>query len=129
MSDHPIGPDLLTGVPDVPHRHRLAHGDDRHVGQAIVLTGDLLRIDRSQDQPYRRPISQVRYLPAPLAPPSPELGPPIPEDDLDAVTLTHGQVRTVRTTLDIAAERRRDRARTCTDRAYQSCVACKEADQ
>ena len=132
MSDHRIGPDLFTGIPDVPHRHGSARGDGRPAGRPIVLIGDLARIcEGSQDYPYRPPISQAPYLPAPLARPSPEPkpGPSVPEDDLDAVRFTHGQVRTVLTTLDIAAERKRDRVEMCTGRADQSYVACKEAGQ
>ena len=52
MSDHRIGLDLFTGVPNVLHRHGLARGDDLHAGRAIVLTGDMPSIDEgSQDQP------------------------------------------------------------------------------
>ena len=128
MRDHRIGLDLITCVPDVPHRHVFTGGDDRPASRAIVLTGDTPRIDEgSQDQPYGPPVTQARYLQAPLAPPSPEPEPEpsVPgDDDLDAVTLTHSQVRTVLTTLDITAEQKRDRAETCTDCAGQSCFAC-----
>jgi hypothetical protein len=127
MRGHRMGLDLITGVPDVPHRHGLARGDGPCASRAIVLTGDRPRIDEgSQDQPCGPPVTQARYLPAPLAPPSPEPEPepPVPWDDLDAVPLTHGQVRTVLTTLDIPAERKRDRAETCADCAGQSCFAC-----
>ena len=48
----------------------------------------------------------------------------MPEEDLNVVPLTHAQVRTVLTTLDIAAEWERDRAELCTDCADQSCYAC-----
>jgi hypothetical protein len=125
MRDHRIGLDLITGVPDAPHRHELAR-DDPHASRAIVLTSDMPRIDEgSQDQPCRPPVTQAPYLPAPLAPPSPEPepGPSAPGDDPDAVTLTHSQVRTVLTTLAIAAERKRDHAETCTGCAGQSCFA------
>ena len=54
----------------------------------------------------------------------PEPGPPIPEDELDAVTLTHAEVRTVLSSLDLAAEWKRDRDRMCTDCADQSCFTC-----
>ena len=49
---------------------------------------------------------------------------PVPEDDLAPVTLTHAQVRTVLTTLDIAADWGRYRAEMCTDCADQSCFTC-----
>ena len=127
MRDHRIGLDLITGVPDVPYRHGLGRGDDPRASQAIVLTGDMPRIDEgSQTQPCGLPVTEARYLPAPLAPPSPEPEPEpsAPGDDRVAVTLTHSQVRTVLTTLDIAAERKRDRAETCTVCAGQSCCAC-----
>ena len=127
MRDHRIGLNLITGVPDLPHRHGLARGDDPRARQAIVLTGDMPRTgEGSQEQPCGPPVNQAPYLPAPLAPPSPEPEPEpsAPGDDRVAVTLTHSQVRTVLTTLDIAAEPKRDRAETCADCAGQSCFAC-----
>jgi hypothetical protein len=126
MSDHQIGPDLFTGIPDVPHRHGFARGDARPAGRAIVLIGDLARICAgSRDHPYGPAITPAPHLPPPEPPsPDPDPGPSVPEDDRDAVGLTHGQVRTVLTTLDIAAERKRDRAEMRTDSADQSCCAC-----
>jgi hypothetical protein len=120
MKDHRIGLDLITGVPDVSHRHVFTGGDDRPASRAIVLTVDTPRIDEgSQDQPCGPPVTRARYLQAPLAPPSPEPEPGLSvpgDDDLDAVTLTHSQVRTLLTRLDITE--------TCTDCAGQSCFAC-----
>ena len=43
---------------------------------------------------------------------------------MDAVTLTHAEVRTVLTSLDLAADWKRDRAEMCTDCPDQSCFAC-----
>ena len=126
MTDHRIGLDLFSDVLDVLHRHGFARGDDLHAGRAIFLIGDLARIyEGSQDHPYGPAIAQAAYLPAPESPgPDPDPGPPVPEDDLDAVPLTHAQVRTVLTTLDMAAEWKRDRAGMCADCADQSCFAC-----
>jgi hypothetical protein len=62
--------------------------------------------------------------PAPSRALDPEPGPSVPEDDLDAVTLTHAEARTVLTSLDLAAEWKRDRAEMCADCPDQSCFAC-----
>ena len=126
MTDHWIGLDLFNDVLDVLHRHGFARGDDLHAGRAIFLIGDLARIyEGSQDHPYGPAITQAPYLLPPEPPgPDPDPGPSVPEDDLDAVTLTHAKVRTVLTTLDIAADWKRDRAEMCTDCADQSCFAC-----
>ena len=126
MTDHRIGLDLFTDVPDVRHRHGFARGDDQHAGRALFLIGDLARIcEGSQDHPFGPSINPVPSAAAPEPPgPEPEPGPSVPEDDPGAVTLTHAQIRTVRTSLDIAADWKRDRAEMCTDCADQSCYAC-----
>ena len=127
MRDHRIGLNLYNDVLDVLHRHGFARGDDQHAGRALFLIGDLARIyEGTQDHPYGPSITQASYLPAPPEPPgpAPEPGPSVPEDDLDAVTLTHAEVRTVLTSLDLAADWKRDRAEMCTDCADQSCFAC-----
>ena len=126
MRDHRIGLNLFTDVLDVLERHGFARGDDQHAGRAIFLIGDLARIyEGSQDHPFGPSINPVPSAPAPELPgPEPEPGPSVPEDDLDPVTLTHTQVRTVLTTLDIAADWKRDRAEMCTDCADQSCFTC-----
>ncbi len=126
MTDHRIGLDLFNDVLDVLHRHGFAHGDDQHAGRAIFLICDLARIyEGSQDHPYGPSITQASYLPAPERPgPEPEPGLSVPEDDLDAVTFTHAEVRTVLTSLDLAADWKRDRADMCADCADQSCFAC-----
>jgi len=127
MTDHRIGLDLFNDVLDVLQRHGFARGDDQHAGRAIFLIGDLARIyEGSQHHPYGPSINQAPYLPAPPEPPGPEPepGPSVPEDDLDAVTLTHAEVRTVLTSLDLAADWKRDRAEMCTDCPDQSCFAC-----
>ena len=127
MTDHRIGLDLFTDVLDVQHRHGFARGDDLHAGRAIFLIGDLARIyEGSQHHPYGPSLTQLPSLPAPsrVLGPEPEPGPSVPEDDLDAVALTHAQVRTVLTSLDLAAAWKRDRAETCTYCADQSCYAC-----
>ena len=126
MKDHRIGLDLFNDVLDVLHRHGFARGDDQHAGRAIFLIGELARIyEGSQDHPFGPSINPVLSAAAPEPPgPEPEPGPSVPEDDLDPVTLTHTQVRTVLTTLDIAADWKRDRAEMCTDCADQSCFTC-----
>jgi len=127
MTDHRIGLDLYTDVLDVLHRHGFTRGDDQHAGRAIFLIGDLARIyEGNQHHPYGPSITQASSPPAPsraLGPES-EPGPSFPEDDLDAITLTHAQVRTVLTSLDLTADWKRDRAEMCADCPDQSCYAC-----
>jgi hypothetical protein len=105
MTDRRIGMDLYSDVLDVLERHGFAHGDDQHAGRAIFLIGDLA----FPPTPSRR------------HGPDPESGSSVPEDGLDAVALTHAQVRTVLTSLDLAADWKRDRAGTCTYCADQPC--------
>jgi hypothetical protein len=127
MRDQRIGLDLFNDVLDVLHRHGFARGDDQHAGRALFLIGDLARIyEGSQDHPYGPSINQVPSPPAPSrAPgPEPEPGPSVPEDDLDAVTLTHAEARTVLTSLDLGADWKRDRAEMCADCPDESCFAC-----
>ncbi len=126
MRDHRIGLDLFTDVLDVLHRHGFARGDEQHAGRAIFLIGDLARIyEGTQDHPVEPSSSHAPSTPPPEPPvPEPEPGPNIPEDDLDAVTLTHAEVRTVLTSLDLAADWKRGRAGMCADCPDQSCFAC-----
>ena len=127
MRDHRKGLDLFTDVLDVLEWHGFARGDDQHAGRAIFLIGDLARIyEGSQDHPFGPTISPAPYPSAPFEPPGPEPepGPSVPKDDLDAVTLTHAEVRTVLTSLDLAADWKRDRAGGCADCPDQSCFAC-----
>ena len=125
MRDHRIGLDLFTDVLDVLHRHGFARGDDVHAGRALFLISDLARIyEGSQEHPYGPSINEALSPPPSPEPPGPEPGPPVPEDDLDAVTLTHAEVRTVLTSLDLAADWKRDHAETCAYCPDQSCYAC-----
>ena len=105
-SDHRIGLDLFNDVLDVLDRHGFARGDDQHAGRAIVLIGDLARIyEGSQDHPLRP--STTRRHTCRRHPSRPARSPnrtSVPEDDLDAVTLTHAEVSTVFAALDIAAD-------------------------
>ena len=100
------------------HRHGFARGDDQHAGRAIVLIGDLARIYEGSRETHPGPASR------PQPPSRNPTGPSVPEADLDAVTLTHAEVSTVLTALDIAADWKRDRAEMCADCADQSCFAC-----
>jgi hypothetical protein len=96
MTGHRIGLDVLR-------RHGFDGGDNLHAGQAIFLIGVLVRIyDGSRDHPNGPSTSQP--------PDPPARGPSVPEDDLDAVTLTYAGVRAVRTALDLAAHWKRGRA-------------------
>jgi hypothetical protein len=125
MRDHRIGLNLYNDVLDVLERHGFARGDDQHAGRAIFLIGDLARIyEGSQHHPYGPTANQVPSPSAQPEPPGPEPGPSVPEDDLDAVTLTHAELRTVLTSLDLAADWKRDHAGTCTYCADQSCFVC-----
>ena len=118
MRDRRVSLRLIIDVLDVLHRHGFTRGDDEHVGRAGFLISDLTRIyEGSQDRPFGSSITQPSYLPAPP-------GQPGPEDDLDAVTLTHAEVRTVLTSLDLASDWKRDRAETCADCPDQTCFAC-----
>jgi hypothetical protein len=124
MTDHRIDVNLFADVLDVLDRHGFARGDIEHQGRAIFLIRDLARTyEGTQDHPVEPSISQTPFPPPP-EPPGPEPGPNIPEDDLDAVTLTHAEVRTVLTSLDLAADWKRDHAETCADCPDQSCYAC-----
>jgi hypothetical protein len=126
MRDHRIGLDLFTDVLGVLDQPGFTRGDNEHAGRAIFLISDLARIyEGTQDHPYGPSSSQPPPPPPALEPPVPEPGPgpSVPEDDLDAVTLTHAEARTVLTSLDLAAAWKRDRARRgarCPDR---SCFA------
>ena len=125
MRDHRIGLDLFTDVLDVLHRHGFVRGDIEHQGRAIFLIRDLARTyEGTQDHPYGPSISQAPSPQMSPEAPGPEPGPSVPEDDLDAVTLTHAEVRTVLTSLDLAADWKRDRAEMCADCPDQSCYAC-----
>ena len=127
MRNHRIGLDLFTDVLDVLHRHGFTRGHDQHAGRAIFLIGDLARsCEDTQDHPVGPSITQAPSVPVPPELPGPEAEPgsSVPEDDLDAVTLTHAQVRTVLTSLDLAADWKRHRAELCTYCADQSCFNC-----
>jgi hypothetical protein len=116
MRDHRRSPELITDVLDALDRHGYPRGGDEHVGRAVVLISDLARIyEGFQHRAYGPSITLVPSS-APSAPPGPDPGhePSIPEDDLDAVTLTHAEVTTVLTSLDLAADWKRDRVETYT---------------
>ena len=127
MTDHRIGLDLFTDVLDVLHRHGFTRGDDQHAGRAIFLIGDLARIyEGTQDHPCGPSSSQAPSPPPPPEPPGPEPdpGPSVPEDDLDAVTLTRAEVRTILTSLDLGADWNRHCAEMCDYCPDQSCLVC-----
>jgi hypothetical protein len=106
MTDHRIGLDLFS-----ESRTCCAGTDSPEATTCtrpgLFLIGDLARIyDGSRDHPNGPSTSQP--------PEPPARGPSVPGDDLDAVTLTHAGVRTVRTALDLATHWRRGRAERCT---------------
>ena len=81
-----------------------------------MLIGDLARIyEGSQDHPFGPSIGQP--------PPRPEPAPPDPASH-DAVPVPTGEVKTLLSALDIAADYKRDRAELCADCADQSCPTC-----
>jgi hypothetical protein len=124
-SDHRMTWGLIHEVLSALERHGYHKHDNQHTGQAIGAIFDLAHIyEGSQHHPHGPSITQASYLAAPPEPPGPEPGPNIPEDDLDAVTLTHAEVRTVLTSLDLAADWKRDRAEMCADCPDQSCFGC-----
>ena len=127
MTDNRMRLRLITDVLDVLHRHGYARGDNEHAGRAVLLIGDLARIyEGAQDHPHGPSAGQAPSPSAAPGPPGPEpeSAPDIPEDDLDAVTLTHAEVRTVLTSLDLAAAWKRDHAGRCAHCPDQSCFAC-----
>jgi len=122
MRDPRIGLDLFTDVLDVLHQHGFTRCDDQHADRAIVLIGDLARIDEgTQDHPYGPSIHQ-EPTPPPPGPP----GPPGP-DSRDAVVIPVSERKTVLIALDIGAGEMRDRAGMCTGCPGRSCPACQSA--
>jgi hypothetical protein len=119
--------DLNLDVSGVPERHGYHESGSQHTALAGQVIRDAARIcDGTRDHPSRPAVSQAPSPPAPPGTPDPEPGPgpDIPDDDLAAVTLTHAEVRTVLTSLDLAAARQRDRADRCAHCQDQSCLAC-----
>ena len=126
MRDHRIGLDLFTDVLDVLDRHGFARGDDEHAGRAIFLIGDLARIyEGTQHHPYGPSVS--RCHPRPRHPNrqarKPNLGRTSPK-----MTWTPSRSPTLKSTvltsLDLAADWKRDRAETCAHCPDQSCFVC-----
>ena len=84
-----------TGYPRRRPAHRPGHLPHQRPGPHL----------RRHPGPPSRALQQPGAIPADAPePPGPEPGPSVPEDDLDAVTLTHAEVRTVLTSLDLAAD-------------------------
>ena len=121
MRDHRIGLDLFTDVLDVLERHRFARGDDQHAGRAIFLIGDLARIYEGTQRPPSIARRHRRRPSRPARNPNPSR--PSPKTTWTS-SLTHAEVSTVLTSLDLAADYKRDRAETCADCPDQSCFAC-----
>ena len=119
--------DFILQFLDVLERHGYHYHDDLHTDRAIGLLRDVARIyEGTQDHPCRA-LRQPGAIPVdvPRPPgPEPEPGPSVPEDDLDAVTLTHAEVRTILTSLDLGADWNRHRAELCAYCPDQSCFAC-----
>jgi hypothetical protein len=111
-----MGMRLITDIFDVLDRHGYARGDDEHAGRAIFLIRDLARIyEGSQDHPFGLSLNEI--------PPRTEPALPAPAPQ-DAVHVPVGEVKTVLSALDIAADFTRDRAELCADCANQSCPTC-----
>ena len=115
MTDQRLNPDLIHDILGVLDRHGYTRADDEHTGRAVLLIGDLARIyEGALDHPFG-PYNEV-------SPARPE---PAPEPAAeDAVTVPAGEVKTLLTALDIAADYKRDRAAACADCASQSCPTC-----
>ena len=117
MTDDRMDLDLITDILDVLDRHGYTRGDNEHAGRAILLISDLAHIyEGSQDHPfgpyYRRDHRRGRN---PCHPTRPRQ---------DAVPVPIGEVKTLLSALDIAADYKRDRAELCADCADQSCPTC-----
>ena len=105
----------LLGVLD---RRGDARSDNEHTAWATLLITDLARIYESALNHSLGP--HMNEMP----PSQPEPAPPEPVGH-DAVIVTAGQVKTLLTALDIAADYKRDRAETCADCTGQSCLTCR----
>jgi len=105
---------FITDVLDVMERHGYHHGDNEHTGQAIGLIRDVARI-------YEGTLDAPRggYVVVPSSQPTAPRPPGQP-----AVIIPAGQVTTLLTALDDAAEYKRDQAEACSDCAGQSCTTC-----
>jgi hypothetical protein len=126
-ADERMNLDFILQFLDVLERHGYHYHDDLHTDRAVGLLRDVARIyEGPQDHPSGPSGSQAPSPSTSPGPPGPEPepGPSVPEDDLDAVTLTHAEVRTVLTSLDLAADWKRDRAGMCADCPDQSCLVC-----
>jgi hypothetical protein len=116
MRDHRMGLALINDVIGVLERHGYARADDQHAGRAIFLISDLAHIyEGSQDHPFGPPLNEI--------PPRTEPASPAPAPQ-DAVRVPAGEVKTLLSALDIAADYKRDRAEMCADCADQSCLTC-----
>jgi hypothetical protein len=108
-SDQRLTWDLVLQVLGTLERHGYHHRDNEHTGQAIGLIGDLARTyDGTLDAPRG-------YVVVPSEPQPP--GSP-------AVLASAGEVKTLLTALDEAADYKRDRAAACTQCTDRSCTTC-----
>ena len=115
MTDQRMNPDLIHDILDVLDRHGYARADHEHTSRAILLITDLAHIyESAQDHPFG-PYNQV----------SPSPTEPAPEPAAqDTVTVPAGEVTTLMTALDIAADYLRDRAAVSADCTSQTCPTC-----
>jgi hypothetical protein len=116
MTGQRLNPDLIHDILDILDRHGYARADDEHTARAVLLIGDLAHIyEGSQDHAFG-PYTES-------SPSRTEPSPPEPTAQ-DTFTIPAGEVKTLLTALDIAADYKRDRAAACADCTSQSCPTC-----
>jgi len=117
MTDQRLNPHLIHDILAVLDRHGYARADDEHTGRAVLLIGDLAHIyEGALDHPFGPYTNQASPSRTEPAPPGPAIQ--------DAVTVPAGEVKTLLSALDVAADYKRDRAAACADCASQSCLTC-----
>jgi hypothetical protein len=116
MTDQRLTPDLIHDILGVLDRHGYTRADNEHTGRAILLVGDLAHIyEGALDHPFG-PYKEALLSRTELAPADPAAR--------DAVPVPAGEVKTLLTALDVAADYKRDRAAACGDCTSRSCPTC-----
>ena len=112
-SDNRMTWGLIIDVLDVLERHGYHKRDNLHTGEAVGVISGLARVyEGTREASYD------------TSPGYAQPGPPVPEADQYAVTVSHADVGTMFAALDIAADYKRDRAAACSDCPAQSCPIC-----